>query len=327
VYLGDRSCLTRTWRSLSLAPTTLYGARVGVSIGDFNGDGFGDVVAGSVEGGLRIFAGGLDGPSDIAMHTTSLAGIRNQFVGDINGDGYNDVVAQHPRGQSSSNLPVYAFYGNPNGRFDFFVQTVQPSCSGILCNSYLGHAVRGGDLDEDGLSDVIIAESAEFHLYRGTRDGLRYAGGQSGSSENACDGYYCNFAGAISSPGDIDGDGHLEFAVGAQASPRNPMTGAAGPGQVFLYPHTALGAAPAYRVALSGVSSVSYWGYTSPLLDVNGDGFDDLVIAGRRSLPRTSGLYTDYVVLTVYRGTSGFSGVAAPTELVLPEVSDGPRLQ
>lgn len=329
VYLGSRTCLTRQGWGLPLAPTAVSPSRYGISIGDFNGDGFADVVAGSEQGGLRMFAGGPDGPGLVAVHTTAQAGLRSYFVGDINNDGYNDFIAQHPRGQDLDNWPVYVFYGNPGGRFDFFVQTIQPPCpGGFRCNNYLGHAIRGADLDEDGFSDVILAESAAFHVLRGSRDGLRYLGERRGTADTGCGTFACNFAGSVSSPGDLDGDGHLEFAVGAEVSPRDPITDRIGPGQVFLFPHTALNAAPMHNRTLSGAAPLRYFGGVSPLLDVNGDGFDDLVVRADQEVPRPPPANTIRAVLSVYLGEARFTGAVPPATLAPPEYKiDGPVLE
>jgi hypothetical protein len=130
------------------------------------------------------------------------------------------------------------------------------------------------DVDGDGYADLVVGAGAARN---GTGRVYVYQGGSSGVATSptlvleAPDGPNSTFGYAVQVAGDVDGDGYVDILVGA--------TGADdGKGRVYLYrggPH-GLERAPTYtmrHLEKGGIGSV-----LSGNIDVDGDGFADVVI-------------------------------------------------
>jgi hypothetical protein len=149
---------------------------------------------------------------------------------------------------------------------------------GEAAGAYLGGAVASaGDVNGDGYDDVLIAAplfdpggqplAGRVFLYLGGPDGPRkpaawVATGQAGD----------RLGNDVAGIGDVNGDGFADVAVGA-------------PGDAF----TASGRASVYLGSAAGLPSAPQWSQTSqlgsaygaavgPAGDVNGDGYDDLLV-------------------------------------------------
>ncbi len=128
---------------------------VNVAVGEFNGDGFGDIIAGSGNGGgprVSVFSGNPAGGNNpavlanyFAYEDTFRGGV---FVasGDVNGDGIRDVIAGTGPGGGPR---VRAFSGTTNTGVpgaDFFAYDA---------NSRGGVRVATSDLNGDGIADIV----------------------------------------------------------------------------------------------------------------------------------------------------------------------------
>ena len=131
--------------------------------GDVNGDGYGDVIAGSrmadipfgSAGTVRVYSG-QDGS---VLHSINGTQLRDYFgssvdsTGDMNGDGYDDFIVGAPTKSTPGSYtgPGSArVYSGLTGALMFEVQ-------GDDFGDYLGHSVGGaGDVDADGQPDVIV---------------------------------------------------------------------------------------------------------------------------------------------------------------------------
>ncbi len=137
LFLGSRAGLPshHAWFSESNHPHTLFGQTLSVS-GDFNGDGFADVVVGApqamngqqAEGAVVAYFGSHSGPSRWPVwsmesdHSHLQLGEIVQSAGDINGDGYSDVLLvgslrkEDPTDGHVEKLPRYVVvFGGPTG--------------------------------------------------------------------------------------------------------------------------------------------------------------------------------------------------------------------
>ncbi len=175
-----------------------------------------------------------------------------------------------------------------------------------MSSARFGGAVVGGDVNNDGFSDVIVGAPAHVgsdldpagkaFLYKGSAAGL--ASTASWSAEGAPFAYLGSSLGA----GDVNGDGFADIITGA---PRHSNDGG----------ETLVGAAYVYLGTSTGLSTIAAWsaqgdqdqtrfGASVALADVNGDGFSDAVVGA----PLYDGSFTDEGEVFIYlRGPSGLS--------------------
>lgn len=157
--------------------------------GDFNGDGFDDIIIGApwgdVDGvfdsgeayvvfGKAFFTSrtvelaGLDGSTGIVLHGT--AAVSNLFgasvagIGDINGDGFDDIIVGaylNDRGLGDSGA-AFVFFGKASFTSNTLTVTALDGSNGfvipgIAAGDNLGRSVSGaGDVNGDGLADFIV---------------------------------------------------------------------------------------------------------------------------------------------------------------------------
>ena len=290
-------------------------ADLAIAAGDFNSDGYSEVVFGNAEasgetarsGRAHILSGSQNKiTSDIftldqATYSIQGANENDRFgsavaVGDINGDGVLDVAvgAEGFDADETAAGAVGIYSGaslEPNMPYD--ASLVQ--LTGDYGFSYSGAALAFGNVNADAYDDLFIASygldgsAGAVYLYKG---GASFV---DGTLEEVADdviyGEYEDdqFGWSISS-GDLNGDGYDDLLVGAPQSTNFDDDLQAGSVSLFLGNETAIESAPAsifygenaYDHAGKSVSFVS---------DVNGDGYDDLLVAapGVDNLEQNSG--------------------------------------
>ena len=249
----------------------LFGKAV-AGAGDVNGDGFSDIIVGALgddnnslsnSGNARVFSG-LDGSILFSIDGSSAGdnfGRSVSSAGDINGDGFDDfaVGANGDSNTASSSGSVTVFSGM-DGSVLFTV-------NGDAASDNFGYAVAAaGDVNGDGTDDLIIG--ARFHEF------ARVVSGIDGSTlytfDNAAPGEY--FGRAVSSAGDVNGDGFADVIVGANMDSNAGLTDS-GSATVFS------GADGSILFTLNGLNpNDEFGGSVAPVGDMNGDGLDDFII-------------------------------------------------
>ncbi len=175
--------------------------------GDVDGDGFEDLIAGAPSGDAALlFAGGLAGVSPTGLRLTGDAAFGNSVVGpgDLDGDGYDDVAIGAPGADA-----VAVHLGSAAG-----LDTASAASAAGDPGSELGASLSAaGDLDGDGLDDLLVGAPGEDRAYVWLGD----PSGLSGTVDLqvGADATGEAFGTAVAAGQDLDGDGLHDLAVGA----------------------------------------------------------------------------------------------------------------
>lgn len=212
--------------------------------------------------------------------TSDKLGYSAQIIPDINGDGYDDILAGAPNYDAGSTDEGRAvlFLGSATGASAAPVWSVESNQT----FGHMGHSVTYvRNVNGDAYGDVVVGASdydngstneGRVYLYYGNATGLNathawtYENNQSSS-------YVGNF---VCSAGDVNGDGYGDLAIGT-AYYNGTFTDC---GRVYVFHGSATGFPAAANWTNTGTSSSQYLGNAvAGDLDVNADGYDDLVVA------------------------------------------------
>ncbi|HNS50708.1 MAG TPA: FG-GAP-like repeat-containing protein [Anaerolineae bacterium] len=281
------------------------GFGLSASAGDFNGDGYGDVIAGAHtfdgasadEGRVYAYYGsphGLLPPAaetwyvDPADQEGALFGASLSAAGDVNGDGYSDIViGAHGFDQpaAADAGAAFVYLGSPSGMS--WKPAWTTSATGQAGAQFGRSAAGAGDVNGDGYADVIIgapgysgaaAETGRIAVYHGSFAGL---------GENpewvldapSPDQAYCRWGWSVGTAGDLNGDGYSDVIIG---TPYYDPAGYPDAGVAFVYYGSADGVTPPQNgpgwQGYYAESGASYGYAVGTAGDVNGDGYSDILI-------------------------------------------------
>lgn len=133
-----------------------------INAGDFNGDGFSDVVArisNRSEGG-RIFLGGKQlpvAPDVVIGLAENHRCLEIASIGDVNGDGAADVAVSDAASTSAVQVAIYL--GIPGASRSAVSKTAAARFSKTAALTFFGWSIRGaGDINADGFGDIILGD-------------------------------------------------------------------------------------------------------------------------------------------------------------------------
>ena len=277
LFFGSRSCVLApsevSYRPSEMGDPVELGHDV--SVGDFNGDGYDDMLAasrsyGRYAGDIELFLGGPSGPDGTARDTSSSGAHTAQFVGDLNGDGYADIMARARNYQEPglNDFALVVLYGNPEGHLGFHTQYIELPFRSALYD----WIIRWGDVNEDGYADPIVSFDGFVYAFYGSSSGIRRflrlntppdTGGGSGAP---------SFGIGLSMPVDVDGDGHAELLAGARVANDHD-------GQVYLFPYDGGDLGTMWTEEIPGRMGLRQ-GFSVPAIvgDLDGDGFNDVAV-------------------------------------------------
>lgn len=272
----------------------LSGSRFGASgtFADIDGDGRVELLVGApeatvAEGKGAVVAYGLQGTalSEEAVWSASGRSGGDHYgyslsgLGDVNGDGAADFAAGAPYAEGRTPLSgaVYVYGGGQDG------PVLLATLPGEEAQDKFGYAVTGGDLNGDGMADVVVTglharggayQSGVVYVYKGgrtlsTQPDVRIPG----DHVNGGTGYALE-------TGDFNGDGVADLFVGNHDSVKiyygGPNFFGNARAAAETEPDVIIHGRPADGGAHSGA------GFGDALLyagDVTGDGYGDLLLA------------------------------------------------
>ena len=307
------------------------------SAGDFNNDGFDDFLISSpdVDTGGDSDAGesyivfgkagtfgtsfdlntlnGSNGFAIVGIDSSDRSGISLSSAGDVNGDGFDDIIvgaywADQPGGVLD-NGESYVIFGKASGFGSTFDLASIDGTNGFRIdgengNDRSGYSVSAaGDVNGDGFDDVLVgaygANNQKGETYVVFGKGTAFAGQVTVASLDGTNGFrisgldnYDNSGYSVSSAGDVNGDGFDDIIIGALFADPNGQGNA---GESYVVFGKASGfAADIVLSTLNGTNGFRIDGIdsgdrsgqsVSSAGDINGDGFDDLIIGAPEGDP------------------------------------------
>lgn len=210
--------------------------------------------------------------------TNAYFGISVSTAGDVNGDGFSDVIVgayRYENGEAEEGR-AFVYHGSAGGLDSLPAWTAESD----QVAAHFGIWVAGaGDVNGDGFSDVIIGANqytnnelneGRAYVYHGSDSGLSHSPDWIAESDDD----HAQFGTCVASAGDVNGDGFADVIVGAS------FYGSIDEGRAYVYfgDSTGLSPVPDWEVSSSQMSS-RFGNIVASAGDVNGDTFDDILVA------------------------------------------------
>ncbi len=210
-------------------------------------------------------------------------GVSVKSAGDVNGDGYDDMIVG-ARGYNNNTGRAYIYFGGA---------TVNTAADVVMTGessfNFYGYSVSGaGDVNGDGFDDVLVG-AYQYNTNQGRT--YLYLGGSvmNNTADLVMTGETTSngFGYSVSGAGDVNGDGYDDMIIGALDY--NSTTGRA-----YVY----YGGAVLNNVAdvvMTGAATLNnFGGSVSGAGDINGDGYEDVIVGARGYSSNTGRAYIYY---------------------------------
>ncbi len=258
-------------------------------VGDVNEDGYDDVLIGAFRypeiasvGQAYLYFGGpaIDAVADLMIQPpTGGSGwfaVSVAPAGDFNGDGHPDFIIGAQ--QAGNEGKAFIYYGGPSLDTAPDVTLTGETTGSIT--AFGASVASAGDVNGDGFDDVIVG--APWYGGGGNKPGRAYVFFGGAVPDAVPDrvfsgvGFYDQLGSVVGSAGDINGDGHPDVF----ASAPNNNDAALGAGAIAVwFGGPAFDATP--DLTLLGSGTNEHLMNAANAGDINGDGFSDLMGAGR----------------------------------------------
>ena len=265
------------------------------------------------EGAAFVFLGSASGvasgnPGSASARIESDADTTNLYLnvagaGDVNGDGYDDVIIGASdytggfldpnchycvRSREGSEGAAFVFHGSASGIASGAFPTAAAQLESNQVTARLGYDVAGaGDVNGDGYDDVIVGapyydagqtdEGAAF-VFLGSATGIADAGPDMAAGQVESNREFGYLGLSVAGAGDVNGDGYHDVIVGTYNQGAEAVDGAA---LVFLGGASGVAdanpATAAARIESNQAGAALGWSVAGAG-DVNGDGYDDVIV-------------------------------------------------
>ena len=334
------------------------------SAGDINGDGLDDLIVGAPfgdSGAAYVIFGKTEGFGPVDLSTLDAsdgfviqgaenfdrAGLSVSSAGDVNGDGFDDLIVSANGSGANNQGAAYVVFGKAGGFTDIDLGSGLAADDGFVvqgdAEDRAGSSVSSaGDINGDGLDDLIIGAignafggaSGAAYVVFGKADGvgpIDLADGLTAEQGFAIqgDGAFNRTGISVSSAGDINGDGFDDLIVGALGNPFAGPGGAEGGADYVIFGKAegfgtidlANGLSAEEGFVIQGPDQGAYaGGSVSSAGDINGDGFDDLIVGAPAPYGTAEG-YNGGAAYVIFGGA--FGGAVTTTGTAAAEILIG----
>ncbi|MFP2924494.1 alkaline phosphatase D family protein [Pyxidicoccus sp. 3LG] len=311
--LGTGTRLTQAAGGGADEPDDRFG--FSLATGDFNNDGYDDLAVGAPlenrvadnAGVIYVFPGSATGlQGGTFKDHAALGGVPDAWdqlgyalaAGDFNHDGYDDLAASAPVENGGGS--VFILRGSGTGLQPASIKTQAQGGGSNTVGDRFGQALAAGDHNGDGYDDLFIgapyedvegetiADSGAVFVFKGSAAGL---GTGTSFTQTVADGgdEPGDHFGSSLALGDFNHDGKADLVVGA---PDEAPGGRPKGGSIFILPGTA-GSLSGYWLSQENsggdpVEAQDRFGGALAAGDVDGDGYDDLVVGAANESPTGS---------------------------------------